>query len=142
MNRLTAHACPPGGFWAELRKRKNSTHQAENSCTYDHTRHNKVNTNNGTRSNSPYLLSSLQTRIGECALKQNLLLSWFTPVTPFFLSNSSLQYAHTSCSPPNAHTPVLIPLLLIILFLFFTHYLSNYPFLPLNENLNKIKLNG
>jgi len=53
MNRLATHACPPGGFWAEPRKHENSAYQAENSCNYDRTRHNMVNTINNTRKQLP-----------------------------------------------------------------------------------------
>jgi len=84
MNRLAAHAYPQGGFWAEPRNAKNSTYQMKDSYTYDHTKHNMMNTMKTSEHNSPYLDSLLQIRI--CVLLSNLIPSvplfslpqWFT----------------------------------------------------------------
>jgi len=130
MNRLAAHACPPGDFWAEPRKRKNSTHQAENSCNYDHARHNKVNTNNSTRSNSPYLeFASIYESM--CARSnRNFLALAYTPTLVLLLTFPLFSILNPpkllSKVPPRTTAPLLslIPSLSWLMGNLFTHSLS------------------
>jgi len=53
MNRLAAHASPPGDFWAEPRKRNKTIHSRQNPYSYDPTRYIMMNVIKGTRKQLP-----------------------------------------------------------------------------------------